>query len=464
MNRTRLKIFNVLHPSKKAYDYQLDWGQDENKWKLAVKARQIGITTTEAIKQFINCVLWKPTEKNPLPPVVIFCSPSQRQSSRLMHYIQRSRNIFEKELGTDVVLRKEREDFVCFDNWSEIWSLPNNPRTIEGIDASQGVIDEAANFTGREDEEVYEAMLGSLAAKAGGMTLFSRPRGRRGLLWRLADPYGDYVGQYNIHLFPYTIRAAQDERYEKAVLDQKSKLLPLAFREQYECEFLDETVVLFTYGLLDLQSKDYKLDSLSSFKGASNPLYMGVDFARKIDETAVSIVSHGQTETRLLFHETTTKEFDKQVTWIGEIIEIFKPVKCFVDETGQGLPMLDILKSRFSSKVEGVIFSNPTKEKLILNLRNLFEEGRLFIPKTEKELIEQLHGIEKEVLDSGKVKYTGKRTETDWLDDRVWSLSLACHQLGEGNFEMTIVKPRHSEPVSQYDQWMRDTDEEGNPL
>ena len=163
--KNRLDIIREIHP-KEPFDYQLAWANDKSKFKLAVKARQIGITTTEACASFIDCLFWEETDENPAPPVIVFCSPSSRQSNRLMHYIQRARRRFEKKYETTLNFRKEREDYLQFDNFAELFSLPNNPHTVEGIDCSKGVIDELGNFIGNEDQNIYESLMGSLGAKS----------------------------------------------------------------------------------------------------------------------------------------------------------------------------------------------------------------------------------------------------------------------------------------------------------
>ena len=461
MKKSAINILNSLYPNKKAFDYQIAWASDESKYKLSVKARQIGITYTEAVDKFIHCLLWKENEAEPLPPVIIFASPSQRQSTRLMEYIQRARTRFEKIYEENIVFKKEREDHLIFPNQAEIFSLPNSPRTIEGIDATQGVIDEASNFEGREDEEVYQALMGSLGAKGGGITIFGRPRGRRGLFWKLFDPYGEFASKFSIHQFPWTVRAAHDKVYKKTVLDQKERMTAISFSEQYECQFIDESIVVFPYTLLDRQKKEIKVWGLDEKFESQFPLYIGIDFAKKHDQTAITLVEHGDINTNVRFQVVTRDRYDEQLLYIKQVIKYFNPVKVLVDETGLGLPMLDSLKADFDNKVEGVLFSSSVKEKLVLNTKNLLDEGRLQLPKDSEysDLIEQLHGIEKAVSEQGKVKYTGKRSETDWLDDRAWSLFLACSQLGEGNFEFHISQPKKQDYMSTRDRWIRDIDE-----
>lgn len=452
-----------MFPGGKAFDYQQAWATDESQYKLGVKARQIGITTTEAIKQFVKSLFWEESEKMPSPPVTVFVSPSDRQSKRLMQYVQRARSKFERLFDGRIKFKKEKEDYLMFENGAEVWSLPCNPRTIEGIDTNLCIVDELGNFEGNDDRAVYEAMMGSLGAKGGGMVLFGKPRGRRGLFWELFDPHGEFREQFSVYEFPYTVRAKSDKRYRDTVEEQRLRMGKLAFKEQYECAFVDEGVVIFPYSIIDKQTKNLRQWRLGQSINKQFPLYIGIDFARVKDQTAVTIVEHTDKGTNVRFHDVTKEKFDKQIDWISHIIDWANPVKCLVDKTGLGLPMLDILEAKYSGRVEGVQFTQATKEKMILNTRNLLDDGLLWLPQN-KELIDQIHGMEKEVLESGRIKYTGKRTETDWLDDRAWSLFLACSQLGEHDFDITIIDRNKRPTITDIDRWAMDLDEYGNPL
>lgn len=459
--KSRIEMIKEVHPST-PFDYQVDWAEDKSKFKLGVKARQIGITTTEAATSFIDCLFWKESKEEPSPPVIVFCSPSARQSNRLMHYIQRTRRNFERKYQTTLSFRKEREDYIHFDNFAEIFSLPNNPHTVEGIDCSKGIIDEIGNFVGQEDFNIYESLMGSLGAKGGGLTLFGKPRGRRGLFWALADPHGDYVGQFSIHNFDWTVRGNHDPRYKQTVSEQRSRMTSLSFSEQYECQFIDEGIVLFPWALLDKQTQKFPMWSDRSSLDTEDPVYMGVDFGKKTSKTAVSIVTHGDTVTRLKYHKATQSPFEEQMLWISELIRRFKPINCFIDKTGLGQPLEEHLVKKFPGIVEGVQFTSATKEKLVLNARNVMEEGRLQFNDL-KDLKDQLHGIEKEVLDSGRIKYTGKRSDTDWMDDQAWSLFLSVYRLGDGEWEMSDFGQGSKKPVYNEDQaWAHDTDVWGN--
>lgn len=457
MNKERLKIFHSLYPGAKAFKYQTSWASDRSKFKVAVKARQIGITYTEAVDKFLENLLWEPSKESPAPMVTIFCSPSQRQSLRLMQYIHRARGLFERNYETNVSFKKESEAHLVFDNHCEIFSLPNNPRTVEGIDANQCIVDEMGNFGGNEDRDIYNSLMGSLGAKGGGITLFGVPRGRRGLFWEVCDPYGEYSSKFSVHNFPWTVRAEEDEKYRLTVLEHKERMSPTAFGENYECLFSDENVVLFSYALLDKQRRNIEMWSLERNVPNQFPIYMGIDFGKKNNQTAVTILYHADDNTSVRFHAVTNADFNEQIIWLSQLLEHFRPTKCFVDSTGMGLPLLDVLVSKFPGIVEGVTFTAQVKEKMILSTLNILKEGRLILPKDNAydDLVDQLHGFEKEVMESGKVKYTGKRTETEWLDDRACSLFLACSQLGASDFGFMIADNNKSVPTDPYKEWLK---------
>ena len=244
--------------------------------------------------------------QRPQPPVVVFTSPSQRQSNRLMHYFQRVKSKFERLYKQQIKLRKETESLMIFNNLAEIYSLPNNPRTIEGIDCSRGIIDEAGNFVGKEGMDIYESLMGSLGAKGGSLIVFGKPRGRTGMFWNLADPHGDFAGKFSVHNMNWLMRAKEDTKYGEAVAEQKSRLTSHGFAENYMCEFMDEGILLFPYELIDKQIRLIKLWTLAKGREQTPfPIYGGCDFGKKTSQTAITLVEHSDTKTIVKFHEVT---------------------------------------------------------------------------------------------------------------------------------------------------------------
>ena len=150
------------------FDYQQRWISDLSKFKLCVKARQIGMTTAISIDSLLTAIYEDEF-------VILVVSPSQRQSDRLMWYVNKAFSRLQKKLGERISLLTHKRDCMVFKHGSELWSLPNNPSTVMGFDADRVLIDEAGIFPTKEGQQIYEATMGSLAAKDGGMSLSGMP-------------------------------------------------------------------------------------------------------------------------------------------------------------------------------------------------------------------------------------------------------------------------------------------------
>src|SRR3990167_192086 len=73
------------------FDYQQKWIADTSTYKLCVKARQVGMTTAIAIDALIDAIFHNEF-------VILIVSPSQRQSDRLMWYINKAFLRLQKKL------------------------------------------------------------------------------------------------------------------------------------------------------------------------------------------------------------------------------------------------------------------------------------------------------------------------------------------------------------------------------
>ena len=85
--------------------------------------------------------------------------------------------------------------------------------------------------------------------------------------------------------------------------------------------------------------------------------------------------------------------------------------------------------------------------------------GTGFAYGARHDLFDQIHGIEKTISDTGVTKYTGKRTETDWLDDRAWSFFLSVYSLNDETWNFTSLDyERINKPNRGYEAWIRGED------
>jgi len=405
------------------FKYQIDFIKNEKQFEVINKARQIGMTSAIACRTLLNTLLYDNY-------VTIIVSPTQRQSDRVKRYVDKYILKLEKLFGQKIEFKKNRQDHLITEGESEIWSFPNNLAGVQGIDADKVIIDEVALFETREGQDMYEATLGSLAAKGGGMCLSSRPKGRRGSHWETWNDAPD--NGYRKIRIPWQLRAEEDPKYGREVLKHKRLLKhhPRQFEELYECAFVDENILTFPYEMLE-ENVDKNLRLLRDGESFVNPrenrIFMGLDFARRKDKTSIVIVELEGDTYVVRYIKDTRESFDRQRDEIINIHNIYKPESIFLDETGLGLPMLDVLRERLGPKVQGIVFTSKNKERLIVDLRNRLADRKIKLPDDD-ELLSELHSIEKKSLpETGRVVYVCPKDESGHAD-RAFSLMLAVNQ------------------------------------
>ncbi len=438
--REKIERLDLAHELGATFDYQQTVIKSRARYRKIVKARQIGMTTALAIEKLIDAILYDDY-------VIIIVSPSARQSQRMMRYIKKSFVVLEKKLDTRIPVQKWTNEEVYFHHGSEIHSLPNNPKAIQGFDCDDGTIDEAGLFTRQEGEDIVDALVGSLAAKQGRLTLSGRPRGKRGLLWAYFDPTDTRGKEFEGYKITWKDRARQDYSYGEEVKKHRKILTKFQFAEIYDAEFVDEGVLIFSHELLEAaqdlwKTKNYVLmPPEGTPRGALNR-YIGMDFGRKRNLTEIHVLEAVEKD---FFRTLTMKSLEKmnfedQKSYIDALINRIKPVQVKIDERGMGLPLLDYLQRKHGESIIQPLkmTEGKSKEKIILQLRNAFTDLKIAIPEHDK-LYEQLHAFQKEYTEAGNVRYFGKVDETDFLDDKVIALAAAIDAAQSKPFTFGVV-------------------------
>lgn len=141
---------------------------------------------------------------------------------------------------------------------------------------------------------------------------------------------------------------------------------------------------------------------------------LGCDPSRQgADETAYCILEKPflKEEYRLVFIETVQKNYMTEV--IGKIIEydrIFKFKKIYIDQTGLGAGVADVLKEKLGHRVEGITYTNKVKGELFNNLKLLMQQKKIKLPSIQnnnsivKKLIYQFNSIQYEYTSDGTLK------------------------------------------------------------
>jgi phage FluMu gp28-like protein len=250
---------------------------------------------------------------------------------------------------------------------------------------------------------------------------------------------------------------------------------PEAWSQEYLCEFMDSSTVMFPYDLIAPCESEQATELLAggaTAPAAVGPLYAGIDFGRKHHLTVCWILEALPTPSSTSSHLPsaichrhmfiTREVLTIKNTSTPEQIEILRPrlQRCrrvCLDYTGSGVGLGDYLVKEFgevpgknplapfpfqgerdrvrgfqtrSGKIELCQFTTALKSELFPRLRAAFEQRLLRIP-ISREIREDLHAIQRCVTHSGQITYRAPNT-ADGHSDRTTALALALRAAGTG--------------------------------
>ncbi|MDW8360058.1 MAG: terminase family protein [Candidatus Caldarchaeum sp.] len=391
------------------YGWQRRFIDDDSRFRIMLKPRGVGATFTVALEALTRAFT-KPAS------TTILLSYSLRQSLEIFRHVKQvldrlSASSFQHRGTTYCLAYSSGERAAVLANGSRIVSLPNNPDTLRGYRADAVYVDEAALF--RDDFKVRTAVMFTTVARQGRIALVSTPKGRRGWFYRA------WTGEegWSKHLVSYT----QAPHITQADITQlRSVMTDLEWRQEMECEFLDEVNAFIPYEKILSCVEDYQPSKPSE----ESRVYLGVDFGRFRDSTVVvGLARERDGRLRLCYlAELKQRPFREQLEVVAKAAETLNPVAVAVDSTGMGAPLAETL-SETVRNIMPVSISSAVKQTLVNNLRNIITSERIVIPADATALINQLRHFQQITAD-GATRY---EAPTGMHDDYVMALALACY-------------------------------------
>jgi hypothetical protein len=170
------------------------------------------------------------------PAMIILVSPSQQQSTELFKKI----HDFWERLPGAPDSSQESLTRMELSNGSRIISLPGSEKTTRGYSAATLVVMDEAS---RVPDELLAAVRPMLATTAGRFLALSTPAGKRGWFYEEWD-HGN--GWEKIE-----VKAQDCARIAPAFLEEERQVMgDLRFRQEYCCEFIDDSTSVFDSDLI----------------------------------------------------------------------------------------------------------------------------------------------------------------------------------------------------------------------
>lgn len=273
----------------------------------------------------------------------------------------------------------------------------DNPVSLIGEGLNWLIIDEAA----RIKEEIWqESLRPTLADKQGWALFISTPRGLNWFndlyIYGQEDKFGYMSWSFPSETNPYL----PAEEIEEARLTTPF----LVFQQEYMAEPVAAQDVYFNWEVID-DAIDNDIQEMNMKEHPRYEYYLGLDVARQGEDSSVFIIVEKRWDSETLRvvkiieirHKLTTEVINRAKLLDSD----FQFKKVFVDETGLGAGVTDGLRAEIGHKVEGIVFTQQSKEDMYSNLRMLLEKKLLRYRKNEK-LIYQLKDLRYEQKASSK--------------------------------------------------------------
>jgi len=401
-----IAIMNADYESLKAkaldigglFNYQKEFINDSSQFRLVLKARQIGFSYVSSLDALLGAV----AGRNQL-----FLSASEEQAFILMRYLED----WAKKLT--ITFKQDSQTEKILENGAYIKVLAHNFRTAQGFTGDIWM-DEFAWYP--NPKRIWHAFVPSIGAVAGRLTILSTPFEEQSLFYELCQNETKYYmfSRHKVDIYRATNDGLSfDIETMRALFDADT------WASAYECQFIDDESALLSVALIKECVEDYR--PVAAPKNI--PIYAGFDVGRTKDRSVLIALQDEEGIKKITNLDVLSKaSFEEQENHLIHFMNYFPLANLKIDKTGIGMSLAEKLKSRFTSRVQGVYFTAVSKEALALNLKKHFEEKLIKIPN-DPNLIADLHAIKRKVGQKSFL-YDSDRNEHGHAD-RFWALALA---------------------------------------
>lgn len=417
-------------------------------------ARQTGKSSTLSLRRILRGIQRRRTQ--------LLVSAGMRQSRELMVKVRQHCHTLKIAVDSDGATAGAgggSVEQIVLPSGVRVIALPARPETIRGF-TGDVLLDEFAMHG--DDRAIWAAIFPTILRSDGDLDIASTPKGKDNLFYQLGQ--NESFARTTLTL-PGAISQGLDvdiEQLRKAMGDEE------LFRQEFLCEFLDESHAFLPYSLIARceESGIEKDVNWTQLRQVQADLYVGVDVARKRDLTVIWLWERtagarsdrrgagnaGGPGTGDRAQPTTAKEedwitagpeawslrcagvielaaapFGRQREMIRRVLETRCVRRCCIDATGMGLPLAEWAQEVFGQgRVEAVTFTAGLKAQMASQLRRLAEEDRLRIPAGEEGIRNDWHSVRRSTNAVGGLRLDAGHGESGHAD-RFWAAALGVH-------------------------------------
>ncbi len=431
-------------------DYQKAIHKDKHRFKIVVFHRQAG-KTTFAINELIIKMITD-------PGVYLYVGPEKSQAKNIIW--KDPQGLF-KYLPDLFIKKKNEVELTVYlkpidltdgkvkaKNYGSIFYIEgaDNIDRMRGLKPKGIILDEYAQIK----PELWTEVLFPAINQSGGWVIFIGTFKGKNHFYDLFSKYWDWTAgkpiddeYYRCFYLPYY----QNPHFtEDQVKIAKDTMPDLQFRQEYGCEPMSGTSSVFP-SITPLLTGSLKP------KHGSHLYSMGIDLAKSVDYTAVSIIDRNTHE--LVFQTRWQSDWNQTMEILVGLYKAWNQPHVTIDSTGVGDPISEMLKRRGIRMKDSsdFKFSGKTKDQLVKKMSLFFSEQKITLPSQDQipNLVTELEQFSYEILPSGKIRYSAPAGKHD---DEVMSLGLAMWPLKDQPETLTYSLSTPNQSVPNLDPYL----------
>jgi phage FluMu gp28-like protein len=311
---------------------------------------------------------------------------------------------------------------------SYIRAVASKPSTARGM-SDNLILDEFAHH--QDSRAIWTALLPVVSRPDLKLRVISTPNGRGNKFYEIMT---DPDGLFSRHVV--TIYDAVADGLPRNIAELRRAMAdPIAWAQEFECQFVDEATAWLPYDLIDgCEDAECTLTPGPSPQGRGErpgayqggPCYVGMDFAARGDLTVIAVLEEvGDVLWLRELLELRATSFAAQLAELDRVMRDYRVIRAALDQTGLGeMPVQEAQRRHGQYRIEGVLFAPARKLDMATALKERMEDRRLRLPVGHQALRADLHSVQRVAGPNGNPRLVAERTEAGHAD-RFWALALA---------------------------------------
>ena len=423
------------HNAPILYPYKRRYLADVARFKAGMWSRQTGKTFTTTLEAVLD---------------VLEAEAEGRTSRWTILSVSRDRALDAMDNGVKLHLRAIGAAFEALDvpfeadelahlvrigkNGSYIRAVASKPSTARGM-SDNLILDEFAHH--QDSRAIWTALLPVVSRPDLKLRVISTPNGRGDKFYEIMTAPDALFSRHVVTIYDAVADGLPRniDELRRAMAD------PIAWAQEFECQFVDETTAWLPFELIDGCE-----DAACPGEYQGGPRYVGMDFAARGDLTVIAVLEEvGDVLWLRELIELRATSFAAQLAELDLVMRDYRVVRAALDQTGLGeMPVQEAQRRHGQYRIVGVLFSPARKLDMATVLRERMEDRRIRLPMGHQVATwYQAHGTHEQFHSEFKTDLDLERLPSGKFatNDRVLSLAVLAYNILRAIGQATLISP-----------------------